>query len=211
LEDEIEKLTKLKSLLDAGAITRDEFERMKGEILATNPVPKPSISAPKESSKTASHHNRQLILVVVVIMIVLFALFVFASFLFAGHKPSNDGGVGVGFAVTSVTLHVFENGESNPFNSYFEALNVTGIGGTNSITNIDVYLNNVDLGAPPTGCCYQGIASGQPWSARYPALPITVTVGQSYEVRIVTTFSNGGVSTISRQVSATACNSLFTC
>lgn len=177
---------------------------MKAQVLRPGPPRTTPGLAVKEPKRTSHKKTRCLIVVAVVVVIAIIAILVFMN-----PNVNNKAVSQSGITIMSTTLHVFAYG-SSPYNNFFQALNVTGLAkGSGYLSNVDVYLNNVELGPPPLGFFHA--TSGQQWSARYAVLPMTVSIGQTYAVRVVATFSDGSVSTESTRVTATQCVSLLSC
>jgi hypothetical protein len=124
------------------------------------------------------------------------------------QSPSNTSDK---ITISGADLAVFEY-DSSPYNGFFQAFNVSGYNdGPNRITGIDVFLNGVNLGSPPTGCCYYLYPAGQQWSAFWGVIPFTLTVGETYSIAVIANFSDGDRAFAFAEVSAAICDSLLAC
>ena len=138
----------------------------------------------------------------------LFVITLFwCSFSPALAQQSIDGGQ---ISITGADLAVFENGIPS-FNGWVQAFNMTGYyHNSNRMTGIDVFLNGTNLGSPPDGCCFD-VDPGQQWSVFWAAIPFVLTVGDTYSIAVVASFSDGTRAYAFAEVGAAICRSLFAC
>jgi len=121
---------------------------------------------------------------------------------------SQSSGAQDSVTITGVYLAVFEN-DGSPYNGYFHTLLINGSSaGPDSITSIDVHLAGADLGAPPLCCNFGG---GGPWLADYTALPLSISMGQTYQIAVLVILSNGEPFSASFAATAVTCDSLLAC